>query len=188
MNAVKIEIERIVNGIDVGDVEQVIGNIQQDASLGETRFRLTNKWIRGGHNQSRITGFYSGGEEREHVQAFSVDSDEPHVLAGHDLGANPVEHLLSALAACLTSTLVYHAAVRGIEIRALESRVDGDLDLRGLFGMSNEVRPGLNGIRARFVIDADEKHMETLRTLIEFSPVYDITRNGTDVSVSIERM
>lgn len=188
MNAVTMNNERIVNGLNVDDVEQLIGNIQQDASLATTRFRLTNKWVRGGHNQSRVADFYAGGEDREHVQVFSIDTDEPHVLAGTELGANPLEYLLSSLAACLTSALVYHAAVRGIEIRALEARVEGDLDMRGFLGLSDEVRKGFSGIRVSYNVDADEKDMATLRALMEFSPVYDVTRNGTDVELSIERM
>ena len=188
MNEVAMKIERIVNGVNVDDVEQLVGNIQQDASLAQSRFRLSNKWIRGGYNQSRVTGFYSGGEEHEHLQAFAIDADEPPVLAGTDLGANPVEYLLSALAACLTTTLVYHAAVRGIEIRALEAEVDGDLDLRGFLGMSDEVRQGFEGIRVNYRIDTDADNMETLRDLMKLSPVYDITRNGTNVDVSLERI
>jgi uncharacterized OsmC-like protein len=188
MNAVIEEMDRIVNGVNVGDIEQLVGNIQQDASLAANRFRVANKWVRGGYNQSRISGFYSGGQEQERSQTFIVDADEPFVLAGSDMAANPVEYLMSSLAACLTTSLVYHAAVRGIEIRALEARVEGDLDLRGFLGLSDEVRKGFSGIRVNYVVDADEKDMETLRALMEFSPVYDVVRNGTEVNVVIESM
>jgi len=188
MNAVVEEMDRIVNGVNVGDIEQLVGNVQQDASLAASRFRVANKWVRGGYNQSRISGFYSGGQEQERSQTFIVDADEPFVLAGSDVAANPVEYLMSSLAACLTTSLVYHAAVRGIEIRALEAQVEGDLDLRGFLGLSDEVRKGFSGIRVNYVIDADEKDMETLRALMEFSPVYDVVRNGTEVNVAIERM
>jgi len=188
MNEVAMKIERVVNGVNVDDVEQLVGNIQQDASLAASRFRLSNKWVRGGYNQSRITGFYSGGQDHEHLQEFSIDADEPPVLAGTDIGANPVEYLLSALAACLTTTLVYHAAVRGIEIRALEAEVEGNLDLRGFLGLSDEVRQGFEGIRVDYRIDTDPENVETLRELMMLSPVYDITRNGTNVDVSITRI
>lgn len=185
MNRVAVQMERIVNGVNVGDVEQLVGNIQQDATLAQSRFRLTNKWVKGGHNQSRVTGFFSGGQDHEHLQEFSIDADEPPVLAGSDVGANPVEYLLSSLAACLTTTLVYHAAVRGIEIRALEAEVEGNLDLRGFLGLSDEVRQGFEGIRVAYRIDTDPENVDTLRELMELSPVYDMTRNGTNVAVSI---
>ena len=187
MNAAAMKMERIVNGVSVDAVQQLVGNIQQDPSLAVSRFRLTNKWVRGGYNQSRITGFHSGGMDHEHQQPFAVDADEPPVLAGTDIGANPVEYLLSSLAACLTTTLVYHAAVRGIEIRALEARVEGDLDLQGFLGLSDEVRQGFEGIRVDYRIDTDPENVETLRELMMLSPVYDVTTKGTKVNIAIER-
>ena len=130
---------------------------------GESRFRVSNKWVRGGHNQSRVSGFYSGGQEQARMQTFMVDADEPEVLAGTDVGANPVEYLLSALAACITTSVVYHAAVRGIESRALEAALEGPLDLQGLLGMSDEVRQGFEGIRVRDRIDTDEENVALLQ-------------------------
>ena len=59
-----------------------------------------------------------------------LDADEPPILAGNDQGANPVEYLLRALAGCMMTTMVYHAAVEGIRIDELEMDLEGDLDLR----------------------------------------------------------
>lgn len=188
MSTVAVEVKRIVNGVNVGDVEELVGAIQENPQLASSRFRLTNKWINGGHNQSRISGFYSGGEDQQHLQEFVLEADEPPVLAGTDKGANPVEHLLNALAACLTTTLVYHAAVRGIEIRSLEADVEGDIDLRGFLGLSNEVRRGFENIRVNFRVDTDAKNIELLKALSKLSPVFDTTQNGTNVGVSIARM
>jgi uncharacterized OsmC-like protein len=188
MNDLAMKTERIVNGVNVDDVEALVGAIQQDASLATSHFRLTNKWIGGGHNQSRITGFYSGGQDHEHRQEFLVDADEPPVLAGRDIAANPVEYLLSSLTACLTTALIYHAAVRGIEVRSLEADVEGDLDLRGFLGLTNEVRRGFQNIRVRYRVDTDPENVEVLAELMKLSPVYDVTRNGTDVDVSMARM
>lgn len=188
MNTVAVEIEQVVNGVNVTDVHELVTNIQGKPELAQSRFRLTNKWINGGYNQSRINGFYSGGEEREHVKEFVVTADEPLILAGTDKGANPAEHMLNALAACLTTTLVYHAAVRGIEIRALEAEVEGDIDLRGFLGLSDEVRRGFENIRVNFRVDTDAKNIELLKALSKLSPVFDTTQNGTNVGVAITRM
>ncbi len=188
MTAAAKQLVRIVNGVNVEDVETLVGAIQANPELANSRFRLTNKWISGGHNQSRINGFYSGGEDHKHLQEFVLDADEPPVLAGSDKGANPVEHLLNALAACLTTTLVYHAAIRGIEIRSLEADVEGDIDLRGFLGLSNEVRRGFENIRVNFRIDTDKKNIEALKALSMLSPVFDTTKNGTNVGVSITRV
>jgi uncharacterized OsmC-like protein len=181
------QLVRIVNGVNVDDVEALVNAIQQTPGLAKSKFRLQNKWVSGGHNRSRITGFYSGGEEREHLEAFTLDADEPPILAGHDKGANPVEHLLNALAACLTTTLVYHAAIRGIEIEELEAELEGDIDLRGFLGLSSEVRRGYENIRVTFKVKTAAENLERLQALSKFSPVFDTTTKGTKVDVSIER-
>ena len=140
VTAMKDTTGNVVNGVNVDDVQQLIAAIEEDEDLATSHFRLTNKWINGGHNRSRIDDFYSGGQDHMHLKAFELDADEPAVLAGTDKAANPVEYLLHALCACLETTLVYHAAVRGIQINALETTIEGDLDLRGFLGISNDVR------------------------------------------------
>ncbi len=177
----------VLNGVDVGEVEALIGAIQAAPDLAKSRFRLHNAWLDGGHNRSRIEGFYTAKQEVAHGEPFTIDADEPPILAGHDMGANPVEHLLNALAACLTTTLVYHAAVRGIEIRSIESSLEGDIDLRGFLGLSNEVRRGYQNIRVKFTVDTDAENLERLKALSKLSPVFDVTSNGTNVDVSIQR-
>jgi len=181
------EAKVVLNGLDVGEVEALVAAIEDDPDLAKSRFRLHNTWIDGGHNRSRIEGFYSAQQEIAHQQAFTLDADEPPILGGQDRGANPVEHLLNALAACLTTTLVYHAAIRGIEIRSIESTVEGDLDLRGFLGLSGDVRRGYQNIRVKFSIDTDAENLDRLKALSKLSPVFDVTSNGTDVEVSIER-
>lgn len=188
MSTATVELEQVVNGVNVGDVHDLVANIQGNPELAKSSFRLTNKWVNGGYNQSRVSGFYSGGQEHEHLEEFVLAADEPTVLAGTDKAANPVEHLLNALAACLTTTLVYHAAVRGIEIRALEADVEGDIDLRGFLGLSNAVRRGFQNIRVKFRVDTDAGNVELLKALSKLSPVFDTTQNGTNVGVAIERM
>jgi uncharacterized OsmC-like protein len=89
------------------------------AGLGACRFRASNTWLSGNHNRSTVTGFHGARQEIAHRQSFTLDADEPAILAGNDEGANPVEHLLHALASCLTTSMVAHAAVRGIEIEEL---------------------------------------------------------------------
>ena len=177
-----------LNGVDVGAVESLIKAIQEKPARAKSKFRAHNKWINCGYNQSRITGFYSGEEERSHRQPFELAADEPPVLAGEDNGANPVEHLLHALASCMTTTLVYHAAVRGIKIEELESDLEGDLDLRGFLGLSDDVRRGYENIRVKFKVKTDEKNIERLRALSKLSPVFDITSKGTNIDASIEKM
>jgi uncharacterized OsmC-like protein len=179
--------QKMVNNIDMAKVEGAVQAIQGDAEVGKCKFRIHNKWIDAAHNHSVVGDFYAVKQENRHQKAYEWDADEPPVLAGHDLGPNPVEHLLNALAACVTTAIVYHAAVRGIKIDELESDLEGDLDLKGLFGMSTDVRPGFQNIRMDFRIRTDEENIEKLKAFKKFSPVYDMVTNGTNVEVSIHR-
>jgi len=117
--------------------------------------------------------------------------DEPPVLCGLDLGANPVEYLLVALSGCLTTTLIAHAAARGIEIRKVESRYEGDLDLRGFLGMSDDVPVGYQKIGVYFKIDADvseDRKEELIRMAQKHSPVYNTITKPIPVSVQLDKM
>jgi uncharacterized OsmC-like protein len=143
--------------------------------------------VDGGHNHSVIGKFFGVNQENEHQTKLELDADEPPLLAGHDKGANPVEHLLNALAACLTTTLIYHAAVRGIKIDELESDLEGNIDLRGFLGISKEVRRGYQDINVNFKVKTDAENVDKLRALSKLSPVFDVTTNGTKVNVNIER-
>lgn len=178
----------VINGVDTVKVHDTANALRQDADLGKANFRVTNRWVNGGHNRVTIKDFYGAKQEVPHKQTFRVDEDEPEMLAGTDKGANPVEYLLTALSGCMTSAMVYHAALRGIEIEELECHVEGDLDLRGFLGVSSEVRNGFSDIRVSFKVKTNEPSLERLKALSRFSPVYDVTTNGTNVDVQIERM
>jgi uncharacterized OsmC-like protein len=166
-----------------------INAIKDNTGLAKFKFRAANEWINGGHNRTTIKDFYGAGQEdTTRRQTFVFDNDEPAVLLGEDNGANPVEFVLHALAGCLTTSLVYHAAAQGIKIEAVESKFEGELDLRGFLGMSENVRNGYQNIRVTFKIKADAPE-EKLKELCELaqkrSPVFDIITNPTPVSVQL---
>jgi uncharacterized OsmC-like protein len=179
-------INTVVNGVDVERMGATVQAVQQNPTLAIFQFRAANRWITGGHNRSTIQSFYGAGQEDAvRTQPFVLDADEPPVLLGEDHGANPVEYVLHALAACLTTSLVYHAAARGIRIESVESRLEGDLDLRGFLGLSDTVRRGYRQIRVHFAIKSDAP-AEQLKELTTFSPVHDIVSNPVPVQITIE--
>ncbi len=182
-----IEEGKILNGVNVAYIEETIAAIEQDPSIAEFKFRAKNRWIDGGHNRAIISGYYGAKQERDRSEPFVMDADEPPVLAGKDLGANPVEYLLRALAGCLMTTMVYHAAVREIRIDELEMDLEGDLDLRGFLGLSHDVRKGYENIRVNFRVKTDEPNLDRLKALCKLSPVYDVTANGTNIDINVER-
>lgn len=176
----------VINGVDVERLGQTVQAVQQNPSLGASQFRAVNRWINGGHNRSTIKSFYGAGQEdTTRTKPFVLDADEPQVLLGKDQGANPVEFVLHALAACLTTSLVYHAASRGIHIESIESKLEGDLDLQGFLGLSDQVRRGYKQIRASFTVKSNASAKD-LEELTKFSPVFDIVSNPVPVSIHIE--
>jgi len=179
----------IINGLDVDRFYEMVDAITEKPEIAKFTFRAKNQWIKGGHNRTTIDEFYGACETHKHRKPFVLDKDEPPVLLGEDQGANPVEYLLAALAGCLTSTLIYHAAAKGIAIEAVESTLEGDLDGRGFLGLSEDVRNGYEGIKVKFFIKSDASE-EQLKELVELaqkrSPVFDIVTNRTPVSVQLE--
>mgnify|MGYP001178242414 CR=1 FL=1 len=178
--------DTVRNGVNVTALYATIDAVKADPALADFRFRAQNRWLDGGHNRSTIQGFVACGEEDNSRSApFVLDADEPPVLLGEDRGANPVEYVLHALAACLTTTVAYHAAARGIVVESIQSSLEGDLDLRGFLGISDEVRKGYSGIRVRMRV-ATGATPEQLRELAAFSPVYDIVSNSVPVRLDFE--
>lgn len=178
--------DSFVNGVNLDILKGTVAAIQDDPELGVCHFRATNQWVDGAQNRSTVTGFYGAKQEIAHKQAFNMVADEPPILAGNDDGANPVEHLLHALASCLTTAMIAHAAVRGIEIEAMESRLEGDIDLNGFLGLNSETPKGYIGIRASFRVKAAQKDLETIKSLAAFSPVFNTLVSGVAVDVSVD--
>lgn len=176
----------MMNGVDIAALGQTLSLLNQEPKLGAFKFRASNRWIGGGLNRSTVQGFYGAGEERSRPKAFTMNADEPPVLIGGDRGANPVEFVLHALAACLTTTMVYHAAARGIDIGAVSSELEGDIDVRGFMGLADDVRKGYSAVRVKMTVESAAP-ASTLETLAKFSPVYDIVSNSLPVELSIEK-
>jgi uncharacterized OsmC-like protein len=184
-----MQMEKSINGVNVDRLMDTVEIVKEKPDAAQFKFKATNYWVNGGHNRTVLKDFYGACQTQKHKKPFTLEEDEPQVLLGEDYGANPVEYVLSALAGCLTTTLVYHAAVRGIKIDEIESTYEGELDLRGFLGVSKEVRNGYNGIKVTFKIKADASE-KTLRELVELaqkrSPVFDIVTNPVSITVELE--
>jgi len=178
--------QHTVNGLDMDILCDTIDAISNEPSLGKCKFRATNQWHGGSKNASSIGDFYAAGQEHTHKQKYVFQADEPTMLAGVDDAANPVEYLLHALAACVTTSMVAHAAVRGIHIESLESELEGDIDLNGFLGLDADVAKGYSDIRVTFKVEADAT-AEQLRELAEFSPVYKTISQGANVDIKVEQ-
>jgi uncharacterized OsmC-like protein len=178
-----------LNGVDTQRLFGTVEAISETPELARFQFRARNTWVHGGHNRSTIKEFYGAGQEdTSRVEPFVYDNDEPDVLLGTDRGANPVEYVLHALAGCLTTTLVYNAAALGIPLEKVESIYEGDLDLRGFLGLSDDVRSGFEEIRVKFELTGDltDEQLEQLVAAQQRSPVFDIVSNAVPVQIAHE--
>ena len=185
-----MQVINIVNGVDVDRLAATIEHVGADPTLARFQFRVHNQWIDGGHNRTTIKGFYGAGQEdTSRTEPFVLDADEPPLLLGENRGANAGEYLLQALAACLTGTIVYHAAARGIVLDGLECTIEGDVDVRGFLGLDETIRPGFQEIRVAFraVGGFDDDQLAELGRLASYSPVRDTVSNPVPVTVEVVR-
>ena len=183
--ATEIKTDR-VNGIDLSILTETVNAIRKDPELGKCRFRARNKWVGANQNCTMVSDFYGAKSEQRHKQEFEMHADEPPILAGGDSAANPAEHLLHALASCMTTSLVAHAAVKGIRIEEMESELEGDIDLNGFLGLNPGVPKGYTDIRVKFKVKTDSENLKLLKKLSELSPVYNTLVYGAKVNIDIE--
>jgi len=179
-----------VNGVDLARLKGTIDAVAGDPGLGRFQFRAGTHWIDGGHSRTTIQGFYgAGAEDTSRTQPFVLESDEPPVLLGENQGPNAGEYALQALAACLTGTIVYHAAARGIVLQGLECTVHGDLDLQGFLGLDSNVRPGYDRIDVTIKVagELDDDQLAEIAGLTRFSPVRDVVTSPVPVAIDVAR-
>jgi uncharacterized OsmC-like protein len=177
------------NGVDTATLFATLDAVKGQPEIAKFQFRASNTWLSGTHSRSTFSGFYGATQEMEHKAVTVVDSDHPAVLVGSDEGPTPVEYLLHGIAACLTAGLGNIAAARGVQLHKVSSTVEGDIDLLGIFGMSDgTVRNGYEQIKVTFHVEGDADD-ETLRALVEQSwrrsAVYDVLTNGTPVVIDV---
>ena len=182
--------ENLVNGINVEDLTDCIDDITENPELGRYKFRAKNRWMDGAHCRSTIQDFWAGGQEdtsrqRPHV----LEGDEPTTILGTDNGPNATETLLHALGACLNTSIIYHAAARGIKIDELELDMEGDIDLNGFLGIDESVPSNFQSIRVKCRIksDAPKEELEDLWDYAQKrSPVFNSVTRPIPVEVSLE--
>lgn len=177
-----------INGVDVPTLFATIDAVRSNRELAKFQFRATNKWEDGTHSRTSITSFYGAGGEHEHTREFVVDADHPQVLVGADKAPLPVELVLAGLASCLTGGIGNIASARGVKLTSVESVIEGDIDLQGILGLSDEVRNGYRKIRVDFKIEGDAPQ-ETLEKIVmqsrARSAVFDIITNQVPVEITV---
>jgi uncharacterized OsmC-like protein len=169
---------------------ETIELVKDQPDMGRFKFRATNTWVGGTHNRATVKSFYGAGQEDDTRDPLVFEIDEPPVLLGENRGANPVEYLLVGLSGCITTSMVAHAAARGIEIKAVSSRFEGDIDLGGFLGISESIPVGYQQIRIFFKIEADisdQQKEELIEMGKKYSPVFNTLTKGVPVTAQLDR-
>ncbi len=178
-----------LNGVNTPALLATIGVVAGQPALANFKFRALGQWKSGTHMQGMMLGFAGAGGEHAHRAATVAHSDHPAVLCGEDQGPTPVEWILHGLAGCITAGIANIAAVRGVTLHSVEAFVEGDIDLRGILGLSDKVRNGFSGVRASFKVKGDAPP-EVLEAIVEQararSAVFDILTNAVPVSITAE--
>ncbi|HEY8519301.1 MAG TPA: OsmC family protein [Gammaproteobacteria bacterium] len=178
------------NGVNVQALLEAREALKKAPEAAKFTWRATCKWINGTHSRTSISGFHGLGQEQKHRTEFTFDADHPEVFASEDLGATPVELVLAGLASCLTAGVAAVAQNRGIQLRSVEARLEGNMDIRGILGVDSDVRNGYEDIKVTFDIDADasQKDIEALVAQSQKrSAVFDIVTNPTNVTVEVRK-
>ena len=176
------------NGVNVEALLAAREALKTAPEAAKFKWRASCKWQNGTHSETKIEGFHGLGQEQKHRSSFSFDADHPEIFASEDHGITPVEFMLVGLASCLTAGVAAVAQNRGIQLRSVEARVEGTMDIQGILGIDSEVRNGYDDIKVTFNIDADapRKDIEALVAQSQKrSAVYDVITNPTNVTVEV---
>src|SRR5918994_2232189 len=178
------------NGVNVQALLDAREALKGAPEAAKFTWRASCKWQNGTHSKSKVQGFFGLGQEQQHKTETSFEADHPEIFASEDLGITPVEYMLVGLASCLTAGVAAVAKNRGIQLRSVEARLEGKMDIQGILGIDSDVRNGYDDIKVVFDIDADasQKDIEALVAQSQKrSAVYDIVTNPTNVSVEVHK-
>ena len=183
--------EQRVNGVSVGALFDAANSLSKTESLGRYQFRARNQWLDGGHTRTMVKDYFgAGAEQTSRTTPLVVESDIPTQFRGGDRAMDPLEHFLAAIGACITTTVVWHAAARGIHVNAIDTWLEGDIDLQGWFGMDRDRQAGYNEIRVSIQLDAEasEAALDQLVDLAtRYSPLFETVTRGTRLDVRREK-
>jgi uncharacterized OsmC-like protein len=176
------------NGVNVEALLAAREALKNAPEAAKFKWRASCTWKNGTHSQTRISEFHGLGTDQKHKTEFTFEADHPEIFASEDQGATPVEYVLVGLASCLTAGVAAVAQNRGIQLRSVEARLEGSMDIQGILGIDSDVRNGYDDIKVTFHIDADASRKEIEALVAQSqkrSAVYDLVTNPTNVTVEI---
>ena len=176
------------NGVNVQALLDAREALKGAPEAAKFTWRASCKWQDGTHSKTDVGGFFGLGQEQHHKTETSFDADHPEIFASMDKGITPIEYVLVGLASCLTAGVAAVAQNRGVQLRSVESKLEGTMDIRGILGIDSDVRNGYDDIKVTFKIDSDapKKEIEAIVAQSQKrSAVYDVITNPVNVTVEV---
>jgi uncharacterized OsmC-like protein len=178
----------VQNGVNVQALLDAREALKGAPEAAKFTWRASCKWKNGTHSRTTIQEFHGLGEAQRHKTEFTFDADHPEIFASEDHGITPIEFVLVGLASCLTAGIASVAQNRGIQLRSVEAKLEGSMDLQGILGIDADVRNGYDNIKVTYHIDADASRADIEAIVAQSqkrSAVYDALTNPTNVTVEV---
>jgi uncharacterized OsmC-like protein len=176
------------NGVNVQALLDAREALKGAPEATKFTWRASCKWLNGTHSKTDVSSFFGLGQEQQHKTESSFEADHPAIFASEDHAITPIEYVLVGLASCLTAGVAAVAQNRGIQLRSVESKLEGKMDIRGILGMDSDVRNGYDDIKVTFKIDADASKQDIEAIVAQSqkrSAVYDVITNPVNVTVEV---
>ena len=176
------------NGVNVQALLDAREALKDAPAATKFTWRASCKWVNGTYSKATVSNYFGLGEEQSHKTETTFEADHPEIFASEDRGITPIEYLLVGLASCLTAGIASVAQNRGVQLRSVESQLEGQMDIQGILGMDSDVRNGYDDIKVVFDIDADASQ-EDIEAIVaqsqKRSAVYDALTNPVNVTVEV---
>ncbi len=176
------------NGVNVQALLDAREALREAPDATKFTWRASCKWVNGTYSEAKVSNFFGLGEEQTHKTETTFEADHPEIFASEDRGITPIEYLLVGLASCLTAGIASVAQNRGVQLRSVESKLEGEMDIQGILGIDSDVRNGYEDIKVVFNIDADASK-EDIEAIVaqsqKRSAVYDALTNPVNVTVEV---
>ena len=176
-----------INGFQREDLDRLKKELDANPDAGKFKLRAKNRWIDGAQSLNLVSSFYGMGREvSARSTPFIQTTDAPTVLLGKDVGPTPMEELLVALAASVTTTLSYRAALAGIQVEEIECEVEGDVDLQSVLDTTGKANKGFDNIRVAVRVKSEASEGQ-LVALCASSPVLESLKRPVPVTISVKK-
>jgi uncharacterized OsmC-like protein len=181
------------SGVNAQVLGTVIETIKNQPEMAKVTFQVQTQWQNGDGFKITSTGknFQIGGQTVERREAYTLASDYPDEMGGMSKGPTVCEMCMASIGSCISQTIVAYATMMGVQLDSITIETEGDVDIRGFTGVSEDVRPGAQEFRMDIHLESKTASKEQLEKLYElgnrFSPAIDTLTHGTTIKTTYKR-